>query len=222
MRGEDPSAIRILDLKNPTRPEVAGTGVDFVQTDVSDSASVSTGFNATWKNLEVSKLPLTVFHTVAYIHPAERKREFLTVYEKININGTRHVLDAAKKAGASCLIATSSGSIGIDPPQYFTFPWQHYPQGWCQVLVNGEPKTPDGPLESFGSCYAYTKAQAEKMVREADDKIAGFRTGCIRPAHAIYGHGVENPSSITYDYLRRGGAPSYVSLIVDPSLTDQN
>lgn len=81
---------------------------------------------------------------------------------------------------------------------------------FLQVLVNAEPRSLDMDLEECASNYAFSKIQAKKIVRDADSKEDGFKTCCIRPGHAIYGRGIESPSSIAYDYLRRGGAPSYV------------
>jgi nucleoside-diphosphate-sugar epimerase len=203
MRGEDPAAIRILDLRAPTRPEAANNKIQFLPVDVSDPSSVTKAFDAPW-NSRVAKLPLTVFHTVAYLNAAERKADFMSMYEKVNLQGTQNVLDAAKAAGASCFIATSSGSVGIWPVNFFLPPWKSN----LLVAENADPKYENGGLEDFGSCYAYSKALAEKLVCDADNKKAGFRTGCLRPSHAIYGHGVTNSSSISYDYLRRGGSPT--------------
>jgi len=125
-----------------------------------------------------------------------------------------YVLEATKAVGAAYFVATSSGSVGIKPPKYFLPPWRRWPHDIFQVLYNAGPlKDLDAPLEKFGSCYAFSKAKAEKLVREADDRKNGFRTGCIRPGHAIYAHGVENVSNISWDYLHRGGSPSYVFLI---------
>lgn len=207
-RGEDPAAIRIVDLAVPTRPEIRENDVQFVKTDVSNASAVSEAFNAPWPRA-VADAPLTVFHTVAYIKPNERKKEFLASYLRVNVEGTRNVLAAAKRAGASVFVATSSGSIAARPPQYFLPPWRRWPVDIFQLSVNAEPKGLDLPLENFGSCYSYSKARAEKLVRDADDAENGFRTGCIRPCHAIYGHGVDNVSSIVYEYLRRGGSPRY-------------
>lgn len=71
MRGEDPKAIRILDLVPNTRPEVVAADVAFHKTDVTDSNSVAAAFEAPWPS-SVKNLPLTVFHTVAMINPAVR------------------------------------------------------------------------------------------------------------------------------------------------------
>jgi len=221
MRGEEPAAIRIVDLSEPTRSEVQEKNIAFVKADVSNAAAVSEAVNAPWPR-SVSALPLTVFHTVAYISPSDRKADFLPTYVKVNIEGTRNVLRASQEASASCLIATSSSSIGMRPPSYFPWPWQWRPRDICQILPNADRENLDDPLEKFASCYSWSKAQAEKLVQTANDPQANFLTGCIRPGHSIYGHGVKNTSSLTYDYLRRGGNPSWIHNCVVNFVNAQN
>jgi len=221
MRGEDPAAIRILDLSPPKRKEVAENNIAFIQTNVSLFDVVSRAFNAPWPD-HVQSLPLTVFHCVAYINPSERTADFVATYEAVNIKGTENVLKAAQAADASCFIATSSASVSVKPPTYFPWPWQRWPKNIWQFIPNAEPTTLDGLLETYGSCYAWSKAQAEKRVREANDPKAGFLTGVIRPGHAIYGHGVEQSSSVTFDYLRRGGTPSWIRNVVTNFVNCQN
>ena len=160
-------------------------------------------FNSPWP-AKVAKLPLTVFDTVAYIHAGYGRADFLDKYMSVNVEGTRNVLEAAKSAGCDIFIATSSASIGIRPSNFLFPPWQKYPRNHLQVTDNADPPPLD-KLENFAGCYAYSKALAEKIVTDADNKKSGFRTGTIRPGHAIYGHGDQNPMAVIYDYLRRGG-----------------
>lgn len=84
VRGESPSAIRIVDFTPPSRPELVQ--VDFVKTDISDASAVKAAFTRPWPSSEVTKLPLTVFHTAAAIRPGERS---LLVWDRtaaVNIN----------------------------------------------------------------------------------------------------------------------------------------
>jgi len=221
MRGEDPAAIRILDLSPPKRKEIAENNINYIQTDISDPEAVHAAFTSAWPD-HVKSLPLTVFHCVAYINACDRAPDFLPIYEKVNIHGTENVLHAAQTANASMLIATSSASISIKPPTYFPWPWQRWPKNIYQFIPNADPATLDAPLSSYGSCYAYSKARAERLVRTANNPQSNFRTGTIRPGHAIYGHGVPNPSSITYDYLRRGDSPSWLHHVISNFVNAQN
>lgn len=212
MRGEDPAAIRIFDISEATRKEVTEDGISFTKVDVRDAEALRKAFTQPWPR-DVSNLPLTVFCTVAIINAAPRKVEFVEPYLKINVEGTANTLKAAKESGTACFISTSSGSVALRPPSFFPWPWQRWPKDLVQFLPNADRQSLDDPLEKFGCCYAWSKAQAEKLVREANNPQDGFLTGCIRPSHCIYGHGVKNPSSLSFDYLTRGGSPSWIPAV---------
>lgn len=221
MRGERPEAIRILDLTPPTRRNVVDSSVEYIRTDVTKQAAVQEAFQKQWVS-DVETLPLTVFHCAAFIRPSDRKADFLPPYIKNNIQGTKVVLQAARAANTSCFIVTSSASIAIREISYFPWPWQRWPRNLFQVLPNAEPENLRAPLENFRSCYAWSKAQVEIAVRDANDPQSGFLTGAIRPGHAIYGHGIEATTSLTYDYLRRGGSPSWLHGAVANFVDAQN
>lgn len=210
MRGESPDAIRILDLATPKTDDLI-SHVDFIQTDVSNLNAVREAFTKAWPK-SVAARPLTVFHCAAIITSQDRNRIMLPKYVKVNLQGTENVLIAAREAGASILIATSSASVAIRAPSYFPYPWQRWPKNIAQVLPNAQPLPPDAPLEEFAACYTWTKTKAEELVLKANIE-GGMLTGAIRPGHAIYG-AAESPSSVTYDYLRRGGAPSWIPNVI--------
>lgn len=209
MRGQDASAVRIADLQAPRRELALKHKVQYMKTDITDRASVDKVFNTPWPP-EHARLPLTVIDTVAFIHAGYRKADFLDRYMRVNVEGTKNVVEAAKSAGCDIFIATSSGSIGIKPSNLLFPPWQKRPKYFVQLLGNADPPPLD-KLENTAGCYAYSKALGEKIVTDADDKKQGFRTGAIRPGHSIYGHGDENPMAAVYDYLRRGNLPRYLS-----------
>lgn len=125
---------------------------------------------------------------------------------RVNVDGTRHVLDAAKASGVDCFVATSSGSVAMKQQGYFVPPWSRIPKNLVQFSQNGEPESIDAPPEKFNTCYAATKARMEGVVHES--KSDAFRTGCIRPAHVIYGQGVRNSNSATWAQLIRQGGPT--------------
>lgn len=204
-RGENPAAIRVLDLQAPKR-EILDQGVAFVKTNIVDENAVLSAFLQVWPPT-VADLPLTVFHNAAVIRPAERHKAFLPFCRNVNVGGTVNVLKAAKKAGAGCLIATSSGSVTIRPVSFWIAPWTQAPTNLAQVMKDTDdlPKEHD---QFFGN-YAASKAEAEGIVRGADDLASNFRTGCIRPANGIYGIGVDNCATIVGRYLRGGGDPRW-------------
>lgn len=222
MRGEDPAAIRILDIKPTSRRAILEKNIQFIQTDITDADAVLDAFRAPWSP-KIQSLPLTVFHCVAYINSGDRKADFTSIYQKVNINGTENVVKAAKTAGASILIGTSSSSIGVIPTSYVSWPWEKIPKNYWQFLPNGDAPEPlIRPLNRYSSCYAWSKAQAENIVRQANDPTSNFLTGCIRPGHAIYGHGGAYEFSLTWNYLQRGGSPSWIHHIIFNLVNAQN
>lgn len=110
-RGEDPKRIRILDVRAPTRDDLThgpAKDVVFVQTDISDRAAVDRAFDMAWPD-SAGDSPITVFHTASNIRFFERHRKQLGPSEKVNIGGTKNILDASRRAGVKTLIYTSSG-----------------------------------------------------------------------------------------------------------------
>jgi nucleoside-diphosphate-sugar epimerase len=206
LRGEDPAAIRILDLVPPRRDLAIRNKVAYFRVDISDRAAVDKFFDSPWPE-KVANQPLTVLHTVAYIHAGYGTADFLPPFIKVNVQGTRNLLESARAAGCEIFLSTSSASIAIKPLNYWIPPWNQYPKNFTQFMGNADPMPLDR-LENFAGCYAYAKAHAEKLVTDADNKKAGFRTGAIRPGHTIYGHGDENANDLVYDYMRRGGVPT--------------
>ncbi|GAQ44427.1 hypothetical protein AtubIFM54640_011144 [Aspergillus tubingensis] len=204
-RGEDPSAIRILDLAAPRR-EILDQGVAFFKTNIADEKAVATAFAQHWPEA-VADRPLTVFHNAAVIRPGERLKTFLPRCTDVNVGGTVNVLAAAKKAGASCLISTSSGSVSLRSQSFWIAPWNKSPKGHVQVVDDSTP-VPEEHYDFFSN-YAASKSKAEKIVRAADDLEGNFRTGCIRPANGIYGIG-DTEGSLTTSYLRSGGSPAWL------------
>lgn len=203
-RGENPAAIRALDLASPRR-DLLDLGVTFVKTNIVDENAVYDAFTQPWPE-SVVDLPLTVFHNAAMIRPEDRHEAFLSICRKVNVGGTINVLNAAKKAGASCFISTSSGSVCMRSPTFWIAPWKNTPKHFVQVLSDAtEP--PEEHDEFFGT-YAVSKREAEIIVREADDIKTNFRTGCIRPANGIYGVGSETCATLIGIYLKMGGAPT--------------
>ncbi|KAJ5294797.1 hypothetical protein N7508_009618, partial [Penicillium antarcticum] len=217
-RGEDPKAMRVLDIVPPAQ-ELLAQGVGYTKVDITDSLAVETAFEEPWP-AAASNLPLTIYHTAAVIRPSDRLQSMLSLCSKVNIDGTRNVLSAAKKAGASCFIWTSSGSIGIHRPNFWIKPWATEPKRVVQVL-HDEGKLPQTHGEFFGN-YAASKAEAERIVRRADDPEQNFCTGCIRPVNGIYGTGGENSTAITDIYLRNGGSPTWATPVLQSFIHAEN
>ncbi|OQE46654.1 hypothetical protein PENCOP_c001G05244 [Penicillium coprophilum] len=217
-RGEDPKAIRILDLISPEQ-DILNKGVDWVKTNITDKLAVTTAFEKPWA-ASVTSLSLTVYHTAAMIRPQDRFKSFLPLSSKVNINGTRNVLSAARAAGATAFIWTSSGSIALHQPTFWIAPWETQPKRVVQV-ISDDTKIPESHYQFFGN-YAVTKTEAERLVRAADDPETNFRTGCIRPTNGVYGTGGQANNVITGLYLRNGGSPTWARPILQSFVHAEN
>ncbi|CAL5867367.1 uncharacterized protein PFLUO_LOCUS1583 [Penicillium psychrofluorescens] len=213
-RGEDPTALRVVDLQEPPTQ-----GVGFIKANITDELAVTTAFEAPWP-AAVAKLPLTVFHTAAVIRPSERLKTFLPMCQKVNVDGTKNILNAAKNAGASCFVSTSSGSITLRRPSFWIAPWKKVPDNLVQIMKD-DAKVPQEHDDFFGN-YAVSKAEAERFVCSADDPASNFRTGCIRPANGVYGIGSDSSNTFTGQYLRSGGGPTWVRKIIHSQVNAEN
>ncbi|KNG84556.1 3-beta hydroxysteroid dehydrogenase/isomerase family protein [Aspergillus nomiae NRRL 13137] len=217
MRGEDPAAIRILDIQTP-RSEVLDQGVAFTKTNITDEQAVLNAFSQPW-DPSVADLPLTVFHNAAVIRPGDRLKAFLPLCRNVNVGGTVNVLNAAKKSGATCMIATSSGSVCLRRFPLWIPPWAKTPKNLVQV-VNDSSEIPKEHDDYFGN-YAVAKAEAENIVRSADDLKSNFRTGCIRPVNGIYGIS-DSAGSVMGNYLRSGGGPTWTYDVIHHFVNAEN
>ncbi|KAJ5184726.1 3-beta hydroxysteroid dehydrogenase/isomerase [Penicillium cf. griseofulvum] len=217
-RGEDPKAIRILDIISPEQ-DILNKGVGWIKTNITDELAVTTAFEEPWA-ANVTSLPLTVCHTAAIIRPQDRLKSLLPLSSKVNIDGTRNVLNAAKAAGATAFIWTSSGSIALHRPTFWIAPWATQPKHAVQV-ISDSTKLPQSHNQFFSN-YAVTKTEAERLVRAADNPATNFRTGCIRPTNGVYGTGGQANNVMTGLYLQNGGSPTWARPILQSFVHAEN
>lgn len=160
--------------------------VDFLEVNILDISALNDAFK--------SNKPSAVIHAAGFVPPLEeryRRRVEKEAY-KINVDGTKNVLDAARLVGVRAFVYTSSCCVVIDDWSK-TFP--NVDERW-PVVERGE-----------ASIYAETKAAAEMIVLQANETIdenikRPMLTSSIRPA-VIYGEG---------DHQL---VPSIVSCIID-------
>lgn len=207
-RGEDFHRIRLLDLNPPTshHPIVLDSlskGTQFFKVDVTDPVALQAAFAAPWPDVSSSsseKDPeITVFHTAANIRFFERHLSLLGRSTRVNVQGTKNVVSAARFIGATVLIYTSSGSVGLKNTRFLLWPWEKEPEMFLQVLNDGDAEKRPAPRrhEDFFSNYAASKMEAETYVRASDKETTMsttgvkklLRTGCIRPGNGIFGPG---------------------------------
>lgn len=244
-RGEHPKQIRVLDIRVPTRPDLT-TGlakdVDFRLVDISDREQVQAAFNAPWpspsltpvgrSSFEIVETETTVFHTAANIRFYERDAGLLPLSEKVNVEGTQNVLDAARAAGVSVLVYTSSGSVSVRRARLWLWPWEKQPPFSVQTIDDDDSRLPQRHEEMFSN-YAVSKLKAERLVRAADrSPLPSYekdqsqdhhrqllRTGCLRPGNGIYGTGGD---ILCGAYLARQVNPSWAQDILQNFIYVEN
>ncbi|KAM9310547.1 sterol-4-alpha-carboxylate 3-dehydrogenase, decarboxylating [Pholidichthys leucotaenia] len=122
-----------------------------------------------------------VFHCAS---PAPSSDD-LTLFKRVNIQGTRTVIQACIEAGVQKLVLTSSASVVFEG----------------RDIKNGREDLPYArkPID----CYTETKIEQEKLVLQACDRQKGFLTVAIRP-HGIFGPRDPQLVPILVDTARRG------------------
>ena len=146
--------VSVRNLSRGEYPRLAASGVECVRGDITDREAAA----------EACRDCDTVFHVAAKVDMWGRYGDF---YET-NVNGTANLLAAAKAAGASRFIFTSTPSVvhaGGDI------------EGWDETAPY-----PD----NFDSHYAKTKARAEQLALAANSPK--FSTLSLRP-HLVWGPG---------------------------------
>jgi nucleoside-diphosphate-sugar epimerase len=147
----------VRSLSRQHYPQLEKLGVEQIRGDISDAAIVDRAVEGCQ----------TVFHTAAKAGLWGPERE----YERVNVEGTRNVIDACRRKGTRRIIFTSSPS----------------------VVFNG--RAMEGADESapypgrFDASYPKTKALAEQLVVASNSK--DLAAVSIRP-HLIWGPGDNN------------------------------
>ena len=112
-----------------------------------------------------------VYHLAAYARVWSKDP---SVFYKLNVQGTKHVLEAARKLGIKNIVFTSTGGV-LGPS-------------------NGQPvKEDDARLGNIFNEYEDTKTQAEDLCKEYCNKY-NMRIVIVNPPR-IYGPGIESESN---------------------------
>ena len=124
--------VRPRSLEKFRASSLAQLGIDAVEGDLTDPESVArAAVGAT-----------VVYHIAATYREAGQPD---SVYRVVNVDGTRHVLDAARRAGATRVVHCSTGGV--------------------HGHIEQPPATEDAPLNP-GDVYQETKLEAEQLARE--------------------------------------------------------
>ncbi|KAB5576092.1 sterol-4-alpha-carboxylate 3-dehydrogenase [Coniochaeta sp. 2T2.1] len=157
-----PNASIAVMARNPT--ENRFDGAQYLAGDITVPKDIDRIFTAV--------RPTVVFHCAGTM-TVGRVAISPEVVRKVNLDGTRLLLEAGKRFGVKAFVFTSSASVA-----------QKYDGGF-RDLVNCDETAPTVEDEDGGQMYARSKAAADRLVLAADDP-AGMRTVSLRPA-VIYG-----------------------------------
>ncbi|KAF9872108.1 sterol-4-alpha-carboxylate 3-dehydrogenase [Colletotrichum karsti] len=167
-----PSATIAVVSRNPTTNTFPG--VSYHAGDVSSADDVTA---------VVQKVrPTVVFHCAGMM-TVGRKIMTDEFVRAINVDGTRNVLDASKRAGVKAFVTTSSASV-VQKDMY-------------RDIKGGDESLPLAEEGDPTQIYPKTKAASDKMTLEYDDPN-GMRTCTLRPA-VVHG---ERDNDITPALIR--------------------
>ncbi|KAF8066699.1 3-beta hydroxysteroid dehydrogenase/isomerase family-domain-containing protein [Lyophyllum atratum] len=123
-----------------------------------------------------------VIHTISPL--SIRNRDNLQIFDQVNVEGTKNVIEAAKAAGVLKLIYYSSSGVVFDGSD----------------IVNGDEHLPY-PKKHLDP-YTESRATAEKLVLDANGQ-GGLKTVCIRPC-GVFGPGDPETLVGAYESWKRG------------------
>lgn len=160
------TTISVVDLRCDRNRRPDADGVRYFEADITNSDRLVEIFE------EVR--PDVVVHTAS---PAPQASSNVSdaLFYKVNVEGTRGVIEASKKAGVRCLVYTSSASVVSDNKS---------------DLINADERWPVIRGKNQTEYYSETKAAAEELVLAANDRTTagGLLTCAIRPS-GIMGEG---------------------------------
>jgi dihydroflavonol-4-reductase len=130
--------VRTLVRRNAAGRELDGLPVEVVAGDVTDATAVRQAMDGA----------RTVIHSAAMVHVGWRG---LDTMRRVNVQGTRLVAEAARKAGARLVQVSSVNALGL--------------------TGDGSPADEDTPFQNTVECpYVVTKREAEQVVLEEVDR----------------------------------------------------
>jgi len=142
----DGSEVKALARSERSAAVVAALGAEVVPGDLDDASALGAGCEGCER----------VFHVAAKVDEWGKRRDF----ERINVEGTRRVVDAAKEAGVEVLVHVSTEAVLLT--------------GAPLVRVDETVPLPEKPL----GLYPETKGEAERVVLAAKDAM---RVAIVRP-----------------------------------------
>lgn len=153
--------VTVFDLKTDRNQNPAATYHDI---DITSQGVVQTAFAKTRPNI--------VIHTAspAFVGDEGKNKE---LYRRVNVDGTRNLVECAGEVGVKAFIYTSSASVLHDS---------------IHDLVNADERWPVLRAPQQKEYYSETKGIAEQIVLDANRKYGDMLTVSVRPA-VMFGEG---------------------------------
>lgn len=184
IRWRHPSAkVHVLDLRCTNNRFDDDESIVYHEGDITSKSAMAALFD------EVR--PEVIIHTASthFVTGGGRKGEQLMW--RVNVEGTRVLVEEAQRIGTQAFVYTSSASVVMRRSDGFA------------GLHNVDERWPIASKEEQYEYYMYTKAAAEVEVLEANRGSARFLTAAIRPA-LIYGEGDVQAVPLMMQAARRG------------------
>lgn len=175
-RGE--TTIRILDIVPPEPELLDNEVVTFIKTDITSRASVEAGLLAPFST--TGSPPSVIYHCAATIRFWERASYTYHESYRINVEGTRNVVEVAKTLPHkdAILVYTCSSDTVLPRPRFMRL-GKDYAQWPYNTVVISDADPPKSDDQRSISCYARSKTEGEALVLKANSE--GLRTGSLRP-----------------------------------------
>ncbi len=127
-------SITVVDLTNPTHGYRSESNISFFQADVTSSQSIL--------DAVLRARPEVVIHTAGIVPPLGERyaRRMEKEVSRVNVEGTRNTLDAAKEAGCTAFVYTSSCTAVTDD---VSRDYANIDERWpvaCKSSIYGESK----------------------------------------------------------------------------------
>eukprot|EP01059_Diplonema_ambulator_P021950 TRINITY_DN364_c0_g1_i4.p1 TRINITY_DN364_c0_g1~~TRINITY_DN364_c0_g1_i4.p1 ORF type:complete len:826 (+),score=269.08 TRINITY_DN364_c0_g1_i4:50-2479(+) len=167
-RGE--TKIRAFDI-SPHNPWEGNPHVTYIRGNVCKSEDVAKAM----KGVDI------VITTFAAIRFWESLGMHTAISTKVNIDGTKVVLEEAKKAGVKTFVQTSTSNVMATPTLIAEYDARN-----GKPLVPMDESCPYATRSNTHNHYSWTKAAAEKLALDANDND-GMMTAACRPCSAVYG-----------------------------------
>ena len=153
--------VTVFDLKTDRNRNSA---VDYHDIDITSEDAVQTALKKV--------LPKIIIHTASppFVGDEGKNKD---LYRKVNVDGTRNLVERAGEVGVKAFIYTSSASVIHDS---------------VSDLINADERWPVLKAPAQREYYSETKGIAEQIILEANRKHDGMLTVAIRPA-GIFGEG---------------------------------